>query len=152
VVDGRIIGDRRAAVLAHARTPFDLARSLEYAVRALPSGSSLLLIGDGLDVSEGDATTDLLARAGRRFDATVLLASDPWIDGLPLRGLVRLRDVETGAIRRVLVNANLRARYVAASRARDAALRERFARARWRVGVLDEADGRASLERTFGLR
>jgi uncharacterized protein (DUF58 family) len=152
IVDGRIITDRRAAPLVRARAPFDPAASLAFALRALPAGASLLLIGDGLDVASDDAMTALLARAGRRFDATVLLAPDPWIDGLPLRGLVRLRDVESGATRRVWAGARVRERYRTASRARDAALRERFARARWRVGALDEADGRASLERAFGLR
>jgi hypothetical protein len=150
IVDDRVVGDGRAAAAVRARAPFDLRRSLELAVRALPAGASLLLITDALDLAAAD--DDLLARAGRRFDATVLLASDPWIGGLPLRGFVRLRDVETGRTNRLFAGPRMRARYRQASRARDAALRERFRIARWRVGTLDESDGTASLERTFGVR
>ncbi len=50
------------------------------------------------------------------------------------------------------MGARPRARYLRASRERDAQLRERFRCARWRVGTLDEADGAVSLERTFGVR
>jgi hypothetical protein len=71
---------------------------------------------------------------------------------LPLRGFVRVRDVESGRTTRLLVGPRTRERYARASGARDAALRARFARARWRVGTLDEADGAASLERVFALR
>jgi uncharacterized protein (DUF58 family) len=152
IVDERLVGDRRAAVDARARAPFDLRRSLELALRALPAGASFLLVTDGLDLGPDRADDDLLARAGRRFDATVLLAPDPWIDGLPLRGFVRMRDAESGRTRRLFVGARTRARYLRASRERDAQLRERFRCARWRVGTLDEADGAVSLERTFGVR
>jgi uncharacterized protein (DUF58 family) len=149
VVDDRIVADRRAATEARAREPFDLSRSLELAIRAIPAGASLLLITDGLALP-ADAD-DTLVRAARRFDATVLLASDPWLGGLPLRGFVRLRDVATGRTARIFVGRRTRERYLRATRERDGALRERFRRARWRVGTLDEADGAASLERTFGL-
>ncbi len=152
IVDDRIVGGRRAAVEVEPHGPFDLRRSLELAVRALPQGSSLLLVTDGLALGTDDAFADVLARAGRRFDATVLLARDPWIDGLPLRGFVRVRDVTSGRSRRLFVGARGRERYRRASVARDAALDGRFRAARWRVGTLDEADGAASLERTFGLR
>jgi len=115
-------------------------------------GSSLLLVTDGLDLGSDAAIDELLATAARRFDATALIASDPWIAGLPLRGLVRLRDVETGRLRRVWFGERARRRYREASAARDAAIRTRFERARWRVGSLDEADGTTSLARTFGVR
>jgi uncharacterized protein (DUF58 family) len=152
IVDERLVGDRRATVDVRAKGPFDLRRSLELAVRALPQGGSFLLITDGLDVTADAAFAELLLRIGRRFDATVLLARDPWIDGLPLRGFVRIRDVETARSRRVFIGPRSRERYRRASAERDAAIRERFERARWRIGTLDEADGAASLERTFGLR
>lgn len=152
IVDDRIIADRRAAVEVHAAGPFDLARGLELAVRALPMGSSLLVVTDALDLRADVDVDELLASAARRFDATVLIASDPWLGGLPLRGLVRVRDVETGRTARRWFGAGARARYRAASTARDAAIRTRFERARWRIGTLDEADGAASLERTFGVR
>jgi uncharacterized protein (DUF58 family) len=150
VVGERIVTDPRAAIEARAPAPFDLKRSLELALRALPAGTSFLLLTDGLDLTDPDE--ELLARAGRRFDATVLLASDPWLAGLPLRGFVRVRDVETGRSSRLLVGPRTRERYARASRTRDDALRARFTRARWRVGTLDEADGAASLERAFALR
>ncbi len=152
IVDERLIGDRRATVDVRARGPFDLRRSLELAVRVLPQGSSFLLITDGLDLTHGGDFADVLLRLGRRFDATVLLAPDPWIDGLPLRGFVRLRDAETARTKRVFIGPRSRERYRRASAARDAAIREQFSRARWRIGTLDEADGAASLERAFGLR
>jgi uncharacterized protein (DUF58 family) len=152
IVDERLVGDRRAAVDVRARAPFDLRRSLELAVRALAAGTSFLLVTDGLDlVAYRGSDDDLLARLGRRFDATVLLAADPWIDGLPLRGFVRVRDAESGRVRRLFIGRKTRDRYVHASRERDATMRERFRRARWRVGTLDEADGAASLARTFGV-
>jgi hypothetical protein len=93
----------------------------------------------------------MLLRVALRFDATVLLARDPWRDDLPLRGIVRLRDAETGRTRRMFVGARMRARYRDAAHAREESLRARFRDAGWRVGVLDESDGRASLLRAFGL-
>jgi uncharacterized protein (DUF58 family) len=152
VVDERLVAGRRATVDVRAAGPFDLWRSLELAVRVLPQGSSFLLITDGLDVTAGAKFAEVLLRIGRRFDATVLLARDPWIDGLPLRGFVRVRDSESGRSKRIFVGPRARDRYRHASAERDAAIRERFRIARWRIGTLDENDGAASLERVFGLR
>jgi uncharacterized protein (DUF58 family) len=152
IVDERLVGDRRAAVHVRAAGAFDLRRSLELAARALPQGSSFLLITDGIDMAAGETYDDVLLRIGQRFDATVLLAHDPWIDDLPLRGFVRVRDVESGRTRRMFVGPRARERYHRASTERAAAIEARFTRARWRVGTLDEADGAASLERAFGLR
>lgn len=148
IVDERIVRDRRAAPLVHATTPFRFAPALAVALRALPRGASLLAIADGFDVPGDD---DVLIRAALRFDATVLLARDPWRDDLPLHGFVRLRDAETGRVARLFVGARMRARYRAAAHAREAALQARFRDAGWRVGALEEADGRASLLRAFGL-
>ena len=154
IVDGRLVGDRRATVEVRANEPFDLRLSLEIAVRVLPQGSSFLLITDGLDAGIGGALDDVLLRMGRRFDATVLLAPDPWIGGLPLRGFVRMRDAETGRTQRVFIGRQTR-ESLSARKPPSATLR--FATAvrtcgRWRIGTLDEADGAASLERVFGLR
>ena len=151
IIDDRVLADARGALAARATRPFALVRSLELGLRALPAGASLLLATDGLDIA-GSADDDVLARAGRRFDATVLLASDPWIDRLPLAGFVRVRDVETGRAAQIFVGPRTRRRYAAASRARDDRLRERFRRAGWRVGALAEDDGTHSLARAFGLR
>jgi uncharacterized protein (DUF58 family) len=151
VVDDRIVFAPRAASDARAGQPFHLQRSLALAIRALPAGASLLLISDGLDLTPSTDDDALLLRVSRRFDATVLLASDPWIDGLPLRGFVSVRDAETRRTSQLFIGARARERYRRASVARDAAMRERFRRARWRVGTLDEGDGAAALARTFGL-
>ena len=147
IVDERVVRDRRAAPLVHATGPFRFAPALAIALRALPRGASLLAVTDGFDLPDGET----LARAALRFDATVLLARDPWRDDFPLRGFARLRDAETGRTRRVFVGARTRARYREAAHAREASLRARFRDAGWRVGTLDETDGRASLLRAFGL-
>jgi uncharacterized protein (DUF58 family) len=152
IVDDRVLSDRRAAVEVHAAGPFNLLRQLELGVHALPQGSSLLLVTDALDLGPGPQVDDVLAQAARRFDATVLLASDPWLDDLPLRGLVRIRDVESGRTGRFHFGPRARERYRRASARRDADIRERFERARWRLGPLDEANGAGSLERAFGVR
>ena len=147
IVDGRVVRDRRAVAGIRAQSNVGFAPSLAIALRSLPRGASLLAVIDGFDLADDAALT----RAGLRFDATVLLARDPWLHDLPLRGIVRLRDAESGRSRRVFVGARTRARYRAAAQAREAALRARFGAAGWRVGALDEAGGRASLLRTFGL-
>jgi len=147
IVDGRVVRDRRAAPLVTASQPFRFAPALAVAMRALPRGASLLAIADGFDLPDDEA----LVRAALRFDATILLARDPWRDDLPLRGAVRLRDAETGRVRRVFAGPRLRARYRAASHAREAALHARLRDAGWRVGTLEEHDGRASLLHAFGI-
>jgi hypothetical protein len=109
----------------------------------------LLAISDwyDLDASYGRE----LAELGARFDCTALVVRDPWYDGLPLAGMVRLRGAEGGAVR-AYIGARERAAYHASVRAREASLLERFESANWRTGVLREADGSASLAATFGLR
>ncbi len=147
IVDDGVVRDRRAAALVRASTPFRMEAALAIALRAVPRGASLLVVADGFDLP----ADDLLVRTGLRFDATLLLARDPWRDELPLRGFVRLRDAESGRVRQVFVGSRARARYRAAGQAREAALQARFRAAGWRVGTLDERDGRASLLRAFGL-
>jgi uncharacterized protein (DUF58 family) len=147
IVDARVVRDRRAAPLVRATAPFDFGAALAIALRAVPRGASLLAVTDGFDLPAGEQ----LVRAALRFDATVLLARDPWRDDLPLRGFVRLRDAESGRTRRVYVGARTRSRYRDAGRARESSLVTRFRTAGWRVGVLEERDGRGSLLRAFGL-
>ena len=147
IVDGGIVRERRAAGLVHAAAPFAFAPALGVALRALPRGASLLAIGDGYDLPSED---DLI-RAGMRFDATMLLARDPWRDDLALRGFCRLRDAESGRTRTLFVGKRTRARYREAARERETALLRRFREAGWRTAILDERDGRASLLRAFGL-
>lgn len=147
IVDERVVRDRAAAAHVRATAPFRFAAALAVARCALPRGASLLAIADGFDLPDDEA----LALAALRFDATVLLARDPWQDDLPLRGIVRLRDAETGEVRRQYVDARVRRRYREASAAREHELHARFRHAGWRTGMLDERDGRASLLRAFGL-
>jgi hypothetical protein len=65
--------------------------------------------------------------------------------------MVRLRGAEGGTLR-AYVGKRERASYASAVRARESALLDRFTRANWRTGILDESDGAASLERCFGMR
>lgn len=130
-----------------ART-FDVPRVLRTARAALPRGTALLAIGDWYDL---DAALDRdLADLGSRFDCTVLVARDPWYEGLPLGGMVRLRGAEGGMLR-TYVGKRERTAYAAAVRRRETALQQRFAAANWRTGVLREENGAASLAAAFGL-
>jgi len=149
IVDDRIVRGTRPALHVRSTRPFDLQRTLTFVAHVLPRGASLLAVTDGYDLP--DSASDLLLRIAARCDATVLLARDPWHDGLPLRGFRRVRDAESGRARLLYFGAAERKRYVGAVAERDKALRARFVNAGWRVGELDEADGRASLERAFGL-
>ncbi len=147
VVDEQIVRDRRAASAVRAQGVFRFGPALAIARRALPRGTSLLVLTDGFDLPPDEE----LIRAALRFDATVLLARDPWRDDLPLRGVARLRDAESGRVRRVFVGARARRRYGEQAREREAALHARFREAGWRTASLDEGDGRASLARAFGI-
>jgi len=150
----RIDGDRLVAgraARAHVPAPgaFSLEHGLRFAVRVLPRNASLLVISDAFAPAPGDL---LLLEAAARFDATVLLARDPWHDGIPLRGWRRVRDAESGATRIVRFGRAARERYVRAVAEREREIETRFARAGWRFGLLEERDGTASLERAFALR
>jgi uncharacterized protein (DUF58 family) len=142
-------GSRRAAALRDRGEGFDLQRTLRTARAALPRGTALLAISDWYDL---DASLDReLADLGSRFDCTALVARDPWYEGLPLSGMVRLRGAEGGTLR-AYVGARERAAYHRAVREREAGLLRRFETANWRTGILREEDGRASLAAAFGLR
>lgn len=141
----------RAAALAKVDDEgcaFDPESVLRTARAALARGTALLAIGDWYDLTSKHDT--LLGELGARFDCTALLARDPWFDGLPLRGMVRLRGAEGGHVR-AFVGARERAAYARAVREREAELRDRFARAGWRTGTLHERDGAASLSAAFGI-
>lgn len=139
----------RAMSLTAAPAPFDVARALRTARAALPRGTALLAISDWFDLDASLERT--LAELGARFDCTALIARDPWYDGLPLAGMVRLCGAEGGTLR-AYVGARERNAYRDAVAARETALLARFTRANWRTGVLIEADGAASLARAFGVR
>jgi uncharacterized protein (DUF58 family) len=127
---------------------FDLRACLATARAALPRGAAFLLVGD---LFELDAVTDAtIADLGARLDCTALIARDPWYDGLPLRGVVRMRGLEGGAMR-LYIGPRERAAYLAAVRAREARVIERLTRANWRVAILDERGGATALADAFGL-
>ncbi|HEY1868148.1 MAG TPA: DUF58 domain-containing protein [Candidatus Cybelea sp.] len=127
---------------------FDLARALRTARAALPRGTALLAVGDWYEL---DSSLDReLAELGARFDCTALVARDPWYDGLPLGGFVRLRGAEGGHVR-AYVGPRERDAFLQAVRRREEDLVRRFEIANWRTGILRESDGAASLAGAFGL-
>lgn len=128
--------------------PFRLPHAFDVAAAVLPRGSALLTIGDFWDIPDDDEQLVLL---GLRYDCTALIARDPWYDGLPLGGFVRVRDVETGASTRIFLGSPERRRYAQAVRDREALLLERLANANWRTGVLGEGSGREALLQAFGV-
>jgi uncharacterized protein (DUF58 family) len=140
-----------AARLAPVDEPegkFDPESVLRTARAALSRGTALLAISDWYELRpEHDS---LLGELGARFDCTALVTRDPWFDKLPLRGMVRLRGAEGGHVR-AFVGDRERAAYSRAVRQREADLRERFARAGWRTGILHEDDGASSLAAAFGI-
>jgi uncharacterized protein (DUF58 family) len=136
------------AALREGGSAFDAGRALLTARAALPRGTALLAVGDWYDLDESHDR--LLAQLGARYDCTALIARDPWYDGLPLAGMVRLRGAEGGGAR-VYVGKRERDAYRRAVREREEALLERFAAANWRTGLLHEDDGYASIAAAFGL-
>jgi uncharacterized protein (DUF58 family) len=143
---------RSAHAALSAATPddrFDTSRALRTARAALPRGTALLAIGDWYDLD--DSVDRQLSDLGSRFDCTALVARDPWYDGLPLGGIVRMRGAEGGHVRGY-VGARERAAFADAVRRREERLIGRFERANWRTGILQEDNGGASLARAFGLR
>jgi uncharacterized protein (DUF58 family) len=145
-------GTRSASVCLHAEAPgraFDLGTALEVAFATLPRGTALLVASDFFDLDERHEES--LALLGARFDCTALVARDPWADGFPLRGFVRLRDAESGASHRVFLGKRERNRYVRAVRDREAALRARLNARNWRVGTFTEENGAHAIYEAFRL-
>jgi len=137
-----------ANVSLASSTTFDVTRALRTARAALPRGTALLAVSDWYELD--DSLDRELAQLGARFDCTALVARDPWYDGLPLGGFVRLRGAEGGHTR-AYVGARERAAFLEAVRRRERRLLRRFEIANWRTGVLHERDGATSLAGAFGL-
>ncbi len=142
------IARRELAQVESGAGGFDLGRTLRTARAVLPRGAALLGIGDWYELQP--SLDRELIELGARFDCTALVARDPWYDGLPLSGTVRLRGVESGRIR-AYVGPRERIAYGRAVRAREKRIIERFRAANWRVCVLLEGNGKASLDSAFGL-
>ncbi len=128
---------------------FTLERALRTAHAMLQRGSALLAVSDWYELTND--LHDLLAGLAVRCDCTALLARDPWYDGLPLSGFVRIRGAE-GGVRRMFIGARERASFLAAVHAREAKVRATFDSLGWRTGLLYEGDGEAGLLEAFSLR
>ncbi len=149
VSDARRRGPSAAAVCGSVRdepvAPFDA--TLRVAAALVPRDASLLLVSDFFEL---DAQRETVRALGARFDVTALVVRDPWFDGLPLGGFVRLRDAESGAVRRVFVGRAERARYAGAVRAREDAVCAELTLLGARAAVLDD-DPDGALAAAFGL-
>lgn len=144
-----LFGARAAGRLRerHDLASFDLNAALRLARAALPRDSALLVVSDcyaPLDV-------ELIHEIGTYVDATVLVAHDPWAEGIPIRGFVRMRDAETGQVRSLFLGraSDRRLRDAVARREKD--LLSRFAACGWRTGLLHEESGLRSLHAAFGI-
>ena len=120
---------------------------LETALATVPRDASLLVVSD---FYEFDGLLPLLRRVAGRCDLTALVARDPWHAEFPLAGFVRLRDAESGAVRRVWIGRAERTRYAAAVAAREARLRESLESMGVRCAPL-ASDPEAALAEAFGL-
>lgn len=127
---------------------FSLTRALEIAAAVLATGTALLVLSDFFD----EVSDDMLVLLGRRFDCTALVCRDPWFDGLPLGGFVKVADAERSESASLFIGERERRNYAAAVRARETVLLERLDRANWRTGVFDERDGGTALLRAFAVR
>jgi hypothetical protein len=133
---------------AHEDAPFSFTEACRVASVALPRGCALLVVGDFFDLPDDD---ELLNVLGTRCDCTALIARDPWRDGLPLSGFVRIMDMENRSSVPVFIGKTERERYVRSARARENMLVDRLNMANWRVEFFDEDDGGAALLRAFAL-
>ena len=125
---------------------FDLPRMLRIARAMLPRGAALLAISDWYDLHE--SIYDELAGIASRCDCTALVARDPWFDGLPLAGFVRMRGAEGGSAR-LYIGAKERAAFLRAVREREARIVSQLEMLGWRTGILYEDDGSAGLLEAF---
>ncbi len=152
VISGTLRGSRSANLCANItpRGKSSVLESLALAQAALQRGSALLVISDFFETNT--AHRALLAKAASRFDCTALIAQDPWRDKLPLRGFVRLKDAESGEVRRIFLGTRECRRYHEAVHERERLLAGLFTQSGWRMGFLAEDDGAAALMRAFGLR
>jgi uncharacterized protein (DUF58 family) len=127
---------------------FSLSQACEIAAAVLARGTALLVLSDFFD----DISVDMLMLLGRRFDCTALIARDPWFDGLPLGGFVKVADAESAQTASLFIGERERKNYADAVRKREASLLERLDRANWRTGIFTENDGGAALLRAFAVR
>ncbi|HXF34533.1 MAG TPA: DUF58 domain-containing protein [Candidatus Acidoferrales bacterium] len=140
-------GDRAIRLPAEG----NVARALTIARRALRRSAALLVVSDFHWIGDRAQFVDLALALARRIDVTALVTRDPWSDGLPLRGFVRVRDAESGRVERLFVGGAERERYRLAVLRRERDLAAMLEECGWRAGRLLEEDGRGSLYEAFGL-
>ncbi len=126
-------------------SPFEA--TLRIAAATVPRDAALLLISDFYDLG---TLAPLLLALGVRCDCTALVVRDPWYDGLPLGGFVRLRDAETQKTARIFVGRRERASYRAAVTRREEVMCSALGSLGLRAGVLGRDPERALLE-AFGV-
>ena len=125
-----------------------LRAGLTIAAYALPRAASLLVVSDFFEIDELGGP---LQTCAQRHDLTALVVRDPWHTiGLPLRGLVRLRDAESGRAVRIFIGAAQLERYRRAVVAREADVCARLREFGARTALL-ETDVAGSLLGAFGV-
>lgn len=155
VLSDRLVEDRRrrgrSAALLCAEVRDEPGAPLDDALRiaslAVPRDSSLLIVSDFFELG---ALEPSLRRLAARCDCTALVVRDPWFDDLPVGGFVRLRDAETGSMRRLFVGRPERERFGAAVAARESVVCGALEAIGVRAAVLAGDSERALLE-AFGL-
>lgn len=116
-----------------------------HAAHRLPRDAALLAISDWFD----ELNAPRLRVLGAAIDCTAIVAVDPWIDGLPLRGFWRFADLETGMARTCFLGRQQLARYAAASADRHARIVRTFRDAGWRIAPMDEGGDFGAVGRAF---
>ena len=149
VSDARRRGHGAAMLCAQAEEPpgATFVSTLMVAAAATPRDASLLIVSDFHDL---DGVTPLVRALAARCDLTALVVRDPWFDGLPLAGFVRMRDAETGEVRRMWIGAAERARFRRAVSARERIAVATLERLGARCAVLAD-DPAQALAQAFGL-
>ena len=140
---------RSAAALCGAvsdRPGAAFASTLRLAASAIARDAMLLIVSDFYDLDEH---APLLRAVAARCDCTALVVRDPWYDGLPLGGFVRLRDAETGTVARLYVGRAQRAAYAAAVARREAEVTKVLWSMGMRCAVLAQ-DAEGALLEAFG--
>jgi hypothetical protein len=128
---------------------FNLNDTLLHALQALPLRAALLVVSDFHDLAAEECR--VLHLLAQRLDCTALMARDPWHAGLPMRGFVSVRDIESGTQRILHIGERERARYREAIVERQASIARLLQAARWRTASFDEYDGRTPVLRAFNL-
>jgi uncharacterized protein (DUF58 family) len=155
VSGARAVGDprRRGPAAAHVcsaerdEAGSNFSAGLRTALAVVPLDASLLVVSDFFGIAHD---IDVLRALAARCDVTALVVRDPWHDGLPLGGFVRLRDAESGNARRFYVGCSERERFTAAVAARERDTLGVLHRAGLRATVLG-GDAERALAEAFGI-